>query len=244
MNRIKIFYLFAIVVFITNCHSIDSSSSPELHITFKVDSTKVYNAEDIPKNIFMFSPLGHNNKIWTINTTNPYELDLITGKWSPLNMRFGNVFKRQIREDGIWKDGITGEIYISCFHDGLIRSYPEKDTFDFLKIHPVTSFHPRKKNIALGTANGLYFLNRNENNISVAENFPLDIWVNSIQESNNDTLLINYKYYYHITSNTYGEKILINRNLKKTHTINLYLEESRVNYHLMVLGSVNFITIV
>lgn len=190
----------------TSCQQKDKSSLSDLYISFKVDSIKIYNAKDISKDIFMFSPLGHKDKIWTINTTNPHELDLITEEWKPLTARFGNVFKRQVREDGIWKDDDTGETYISCFHDGLVRYYPEKDTYDFLKIHPVTAFYPRKENIVIGTANGLYFLNRNENNISVAENFPLDIWVNSIQESNNDTLLINYKYYYHITSNEFGEK--------------------------------------
>ncbi len=168
----------------------------------------------------MFSPLGHNDKIWTINTTRPHELDLITGEWSPLSIKFGNVFKRQVREDGIWKDEHSGETYISCFHDGLIRYYPDIDTFEFLRIHPVTAFYPRKKNIVLGTANGLYFLNRNDNNLTVAGNFPLDIWVNSIHELNNDTLIVNYKYYYHITTTAFGEK-----NISKPKS------EERANYN-------------
>ncbi len=205
VERTMIFYLFGIIAIFTSCQQKDKSSLSDLHITFKVDSIKIYNAEDISMNLFMFSPLEEKNKIWTINTTNPYELDLITEEWTPLKVRIGDMIKGQIREDGIWRDKYTDDIYISCFHHGLLRYYPEKDTFDFLEIHPVTAFYPRKENIVIGTANGLYFFNRNENNISVAENFPLEIWVNSIQESSNDTLFINYKYYYLITSNEFGE---------------------------------------
>lgn len=195
-----------IIVLLANCHQEDKNSLPISNITFKVDSIKIYKAADIPNNIFMFSPLGHNDKIWTINTTNPHELDLVSGEWTPLTTKFGSVFKRQVREDGIWEDEYTGDIYISCFYDGLIRYYPQIDTFDFIKIHPVTSFHPRNNNVFLGTANGLYLLNRKDNDISVAENFPLDIWVNAIDESGNDSLLVNYKYYYHISSKSFGEK--------------------------------------
>ena len=206
VEKTMMFYLFAIMAIFTSCQPKDESSLSKLYITFKVDSAKIYDAKDIPKNIFIFSPLHSNDKIWTINTQNPHELDLKTGEWSPLTSKFGNVLKRQIREDGIWKDKYTGETYISCFRDGLIRYHHEKDTFALLEIYPVTAFYPRKENIVIGTANGLYFLDRKDNDISVAENFPLDIWVNSIQESSNDTLLINYKYSYHITSNEFGEK--------------------------------------
>jgi hypothetical protein len=206
VERTMMFYLFAIMAIFTSCRPKDESSLSNLYITFKVDSTKIYDAQDVPKGIFIFSPLQSNDRIWTINTQNPHELDLKTGEWSPLTSKFGNVLKRQIREDGIWRDKYTGETYISCFHGGLIRYHPEKDTFALLKIFPVTAFYPRKENIIIGTANGLYFLNRMDNDISVAENFPLDIWVNAIQESSNDTLLINNKYYYHITSNAVSEK--------------------------------------
>jgi hypothetical protein len=211
------YYLFSIIAFLSSCHQEDNSSLSNLYITFKVDSTKIYDAKIVPKGIFIFSPIQYNDKIWTLNTMNPHELDLKTGEWSPLTLIFGNDLKRQIREDRIWRDKYTGETYISCFHDGLIRYLPEKDIFAFLKTYPVTAFYPRKNNIVLGTANGLYFLNRNENEIIVAENFPLDIWVNSIQESNNDTLLLNSKYYYHITSNAFGEKdISISESEKRT----------------------------
>ncbi|MBL0237328.1 MAG: hypothetical protein IPQ02_12135 [Saprospiraceae bacterium] len=168
----------------------------------------------------MFSPLGRKDKIWTFKTEIPYELNLITGEWTPLDMKFGKGFLNQVREEGIWKDDYTGETYISCFREGLVRYYPKKDTFDFLEIHPVTAFYSRKNNIVLGTANGLYFLNRIENKISVAKNFPLDIWVNTIQEAGNDTLFINYRYYYHITSNTFGEKNTDKSTLEKNTNYN------------------------
>lgn len=201
-----IFYLLAILTIFTSFQQKDKSGCPDLFISFKVDSIKIYNAEDISKGLFMFSPLGHKNKIWTINTASPHELDLMSEEWTPLTARFGNALKSQVREDGIWKDEYTGESYISCFHHGLIRYYPEKDTYDFLEIHSVSALYPRKENVVIGTANGLYFLNRKDNDISVAANFPLEIWVNSIQESSNDTLVIDYKYYYHITSNEFGKK--------------------------------------
>jgi hypothetical protein len=227
VERTMIFYLFGIMAIFTSCQQKDKSSLSDLHITFKVDSIKIYNAEDISMNLFMFSPLEEKNKIWTINTTNPYELDLITEEWTPLKVRIGDMIKGQIREDGIWRDKYTDDIYISCFHHGLLRYYPEKDTFDFLEIHPVTAFYPRKENIVIGTANGLYFLNRNENKISVAENFPLDIWVNSIQELSNDTLLINYKYYYHITSNAVSERNIGKSTPEKSTNYNYISQEVR-----------------
>ena len=177
----------------TCCQKKEKSSLSDLYISFKVDSIKIYNVKDISMDIFMFSPLGQKDKIWTINTTSPHELDLITEEWKPLTARFGNVFKEHVLDGAIWKDGYSDEIYFGSFHEGLVRYYPQKDTFDFLEIHPVTAFYPRKENIVIGTANGLYFLNRNTNKISVAENFPLDIWVNSIQELSNDTLLIKYR---------------------------------------------------
>ncbi|MGB5033419.1 MAG: hypothetical protein WBO76_14970, partial [Saprospiraceae bacterium] len=220
VNKVLNYYLFAIVVIYTNCHQKDKINLSNLFITFKVDSIKIYDARNISKNIFMFSPLGRKDKIWTFKTEIPYELNLITGEWTPLDMKFGKGFLNQVREEGIWKDDYTGETYISCFREGLVRYYPKKDTFDFLEIHPVTAFYSRKNNIVLGTANGLYFLNRIENKISVAKNFPLDIWVNTIQEAGNDTLFINYRYYYHITSNTFGEKNTDKSTLEKNTNYN------------------------
>ncbi|MEP7197965.1 MAG: hypothetical protein ABI851_15710 [Saprospiraceae bacterium] len=210
MNRSKILYLLLIISLLTNCHQRDTNSLSSSYISFKVDSIKIYNAKDIPKFTFIFSPLQHKDKIWTINTNNAQELDLKTGVWSPLSLKFGNQLNYQLNEDMIWYDKYTSETYISCFHAGLIRYYPEKDTFDLLKIHSVSAFCSSKENIALGTVNGLYFLNRKNNKINIAENFPLDIWVNSIQELSNDTLFINYKYYYHTTSNSFGEIIICN----------------------------------
>lgn len=230
VERTMIYCLIAIMAIFTSCQQKVNSSLSDLYISFKVDSTKIYNVKDIPKNIFMFSPLGHKDKLWTINTTNPHELDLITEEWKPLTARFGNVFKGQVREDGIWKDSYTDETYISCFYDGLVRYYPQKDTFDFLEIHPVTAFYPRMENIVIGTANGMYFLNRNKNKILVAENFPLDIWVNSIQELSNDTLLINYKYYYHITSNAVSEKNIIKSTPEKSTNYNYISQDVRSKF--------------
>jgi len=206
VERTRLYCFFIIMAIFTSCQKKEKSSLSDLYISFKVDSIKIYNVKDISMDIFMFSPLGQKDKIWTINTTSPHELDLITEEWKPLTARFGNVFKEHGLDGAIWKDGYSDEIYFGCFHEGLVRYYPQKDTFDFLEIHPVTAFYPRKENIVIGTANGLYFLNRNTNKISVAENFPLDIWVNSIQELSNDTLLINYKTYYHSSSNALIEK--------------------------------------
>lgn len=209
MNK-TVSFLMLVIILIIICFAFSCEKKYEdgietSKISFKVDSILLYNVKNIPKNIFMFSPLIQHDKIWTINTPNPHELDLKTGEWLPLISKFGDVFKRQVREDGIWKDSYTGDTYISCFHDGLIRYYHNKDSFDFLKTQPVTSFYPKEKQIILGTTNGLLFFNRRDNKITIADNFPLDVWVNSIHELTNDTLIINLKNYFHIPSSSYGE---------------------------------------
>lgn len=157
MNRIFFYFLSGIIAICTSCQADKKNIVSDLLITFNVDSIRIYDAKKIPKNIFIFSPLGHKDKIWTTGT-NPYELDLVTGRWSPLTDRFGNHKERlHLNPESIWKDNFTNEIYVGNFENGLFRFHPEKETIDFYKIRYVTDLHPSKKNIVIGTANGLFF---------------------------------------------------------------------------------------
>lgn len=206
MRKPRLLFLMAMVLAFSACDRDNESTQPNMRITFQVDSMKVYEAKGLHIYSFIFSPLNQYDKIWTTSTANPHALDLKTGLWMPLAVKFGDALKRKISNDGIWKDDYTGETYISCLNDGLIRYYPDKDTFDFLKIYPVTAFHARPQSIVLGTANGLYFLNRLDNSVAVAENFPLEIRVGDIQALTNDSLLVNKKYYYHVPSKAFGNR--------------------------------------
>lgn len=220
MNRIFFYFISVIIAIYPSCHADKKILGPDLFISFNVDSIRIYDAKNIPKDIFIFSPLVNKDKIWTTGT-NPNELDLKTGLWSPLTNKFGNQKERlHLNPESIWKDNFTKEIYIGNFENGLIRFHPEKETVDFYKLRYVTELHPSKKNIVIGTVNGLFFLNRNENKLNIAKNFPIDIRVNSIQELSNDTLSINYRYYYHLPTNKFGEKFTNN-----------YVPEPEMNYN-------------
>lgn len=210
MDGIKTLFFYAWVVLIAGCAQIEEVCISKLFISFEVDSLKTYPAENIPKNTFMFSPVDPYDKIWISNASTPYELDLKTGVWTSLTARFGNIAVNQLREDRIWKDNFTGETYIGCFPDGFIRYYPDKDTFDILKITNLSAFYPEREIIVLGTYNGLFLLNKKDRKIRIAENFPIEIGVNSIQGSGADTLMINHLYYYHIPTKAFGRSVAEN----------------------------------
>jgi len=195
-----VFTLFVLAILLISCKNHkDQKTEPNEYISFKVDSIVIYDASGIPKNEFIFSPISKQNKIWTINTDHIHELDLVSGKWAPLTSKFGDEFKRQVRNDGIWKDTFTDDVYISCFYDCLIQYKIEEDTFYKIDIHPVTSFFARQSDILLGTANGLFFLNRKFRTIEKAPNFPNDIWVGKINKIGKDSLSINNgKYIYEL----------------------------------------------
>ncbi len=204
MYDIKALFLYAWVMLIAGCSHKKDCIIPKLHISFKVDSSKIYPAENIPKSTFMFSPVEQYDKIWVSGPSTLYELDLMTGRWTSLTARFGNIITNQVSIEGIRKDDYTGETYIGCFPEGLIRYYPDKDTFDIIRVQNLATFLPEEKTLVLGTHSGLYLLNKKDNNIRLAENFPIDIRVFSIQKSGTDTLLINHTYYYHIPSKAFG----------------------------------------
>ncbi len=202
-----IFLIPLLILSLSNCNSDKEHPKNEPYTTFKVDSIKTYPAEGIPKNRFMFSPLSEKNKIWTINTANIHELDLKTGEWIPLSKKYDKGFIRQVNESGIWKDSVLNEVFISLFHDCLLYFDLKKDTFFKYDIHPVTALINAKDKAIIGTANGLYFINKIDKTISQAPGFPLDFWVSSIDIVNNDSISLNEgKLYYKVDVSNFEKK--------------------------------------
>ena len=163
ISRFNIVIVFALFAITFGCRNEPIGDSNTFYITFFVDSIKIYDAKDIPKHEFMFSPISHKDKIWTTGAYNPYELDLKTGSWTPLKTKYSDQIKGQLNEELIWNDTSNGDTYISLFDKGLLRYLKAKDTFEYLDVLPVTALLPRKNEIVIGTANGLYFLNRKDN---------------------------------------------------------------------------------
>ncbi len=207
ISRFTYIFVFALFAITFGCRNESIVDLDKFYISFVVDSIKIYDAKDIPKQEFMFSPLAQVDKIWMTGTTNPYELDLKTGLWTPLKTKYGDLLKDQFNEGSIWNDPYTGDSYISLFDKGLLRYLNAKDTFEYLDIKPVTALLPRKNEIVIGTANGLFFLDRKNNKITVANNFPVDFRVTSIHELQNDTLIINNVKYYDIPTSKMGFRI-------------------------------------
>ncbi len=186
-------------------HPSEEPIKNDIHISFDVDSLIVYTADSIPKFTFLFSPIETKDILWT--TGSPmYELDLKSGKWTALYVKYGKEFKQHVNENKIWKDTITGDTYIGLSNSGLFHFEPKSGKFEIIKVQFVSSFYPLDLNILLGTANGLFYLNRKDGKFSRALNFPFGIWVNAIKYINHDSILLNdgeyTSYVYNAKTNT------------------------------------------
>ncbi len=174
------------------CHSNNQPDiKPSLYdskISFHIDSFKVYTFKD---NLykFIFSPLAKQDKIWTIDDQ-IFELDLKTGHYFPLYEKYGYEFKDRINETNIWRDSINEDVYIGVRYH-LFRFNMKEDTFYRYEISNVTTIYPMASKILLGTANGLYFLDRKNYKISKARNVPIDQRIEKLKCINQDSVLIN-----------------------------------------------------
>ena len=167
--QFSLMLLFSIAVF--SCKSEEIVAVSATKISFVVDSIKVYPSKQMTSNDFIFSPLTNLDKIWTINTNNIQELDLITGEWIALSDKYGKGFKQSVREERIWKNHAEREVFISLFLDGLFYFDLKRDTFYRFEINSVTALVSSKDRIIAGTANGEIFNIDKENLKATKEPF-------------------------------------------------------------------------
>lgn len=99
-------------------------SKPKNKISFVVDTIKVYPAESIPANNFIFSPAGDLDKIWAVSGNNINELDLITGDWTSLSWEYNKRAKARVLKTGVLPDTLKPWLYDK--HDSLANRLPGK----------------------------------------------------------------------------------------------------------------------
>ena len=144
----KYHYLFFLIIpicLLIGCNSekdevVTQESSDLPFLSFQVDSFEFYpHYNRIPSNIgeFIFSPLGEQDKIWTINIQGLHELDLKTGQWSSLGEKYYTGLKAAVRDQDIWVSPRTQDTYISLSRDGLLHFDRSQDTMIKYDIHPV-----------------------------------------------------------------------------------------------------------
>ncbi len=233
---IKLF-TFGSLFYFSSCNTNHGFLSQDVLLSFVVDSFKTYDLDNkIVNDHFIFSPLSKVDKIWATNKSDPHELDLLTGKWTSLQDIYGMEFRKVIRPESIWKDNFTNDVYFSYFQDKLIRYNSERDTFESINLKTVTALLPLKDLIVIGTADGLYFLNRSTNTFQVARNLPLDLWVNSIEELKTGTLVINNRNTYDIHLEKFSSNFLDESNEympKLNDRISVQLGTSTINFKVI-----------
>ncbi len=164
-------------------HSCKHVNSKFNYTNFYVDSIKTIQFDY--GSIFVKSPFEETNKIWISG----YELDLDTEKKILLSEKYD----KSLRTDNLqnsWKDLKTGELFIGIFHEYLLYFDKEKNKKIF-NIKTVQSLLNGEKKILVGSADGLYEINKESTSINKIKGISENLWINNLQILNHDTLLIN-----------------------------------------------------
>lgn len=188
----NIFYqLVFISLVISGCRQEDEGVKAHVFYTGVVDSIKVFQFSKGVGGDFMFNPLTGQDKIWTLNYTAPLELDLHTGEWTPLSESYHERLSGGMYGEPIWKDSLTNEVFITNFHEGLIHFPCDGSPISFYQIQSAQSVLNAEDEIVIGTAGGLYTVDKQNKTILKVPDFPMDVWVNDVEVLNEDTLVIN-----------------------------------------------------
>ncbi len=201
MRKLLVFILTFLVI---SCKTDSLQKDNKPFISININEKAKFTNDTIGIEDFMFSPID-SNTIWTFNTNGPsYELKLTDGSWSKLDKKFG-IYLYGLKKHDIHKDTVENElIWISNFHRGLIAYNIEKDTLsEFKDLHPISSICFLKKDVIIGTWNGLFKIDRVQKEVVKSESIA-EINIGKIEKINENILLINNKFEY----NYHTDKIL------------------------------------
>ena len=190
MGIIKLLALgFFILIFCMACrpsHPIEYS-----RITVAVDSTRSYSLDSLSLNGFEFSPLPENDIIWVYTNKGLHQLNLVSGAWMPFRERFHLGPTVQLPLTEIWKDSITQEVFCFEFHRNLFYNPIQPDTFYQWSLEGLTCLMNTKDEILVGTAKGLFYINKRNLKISKSPDISLKTWIHDMEAMGQDTLSIN-----------------------------------------------------
>ena len=156
-----------------------------------VDSIKVYPSSQSFAGEFLFDPVTGKDKIWSLNYSAPYELDLLTGKWTALSEKYHSRLKGTLYGDPIWKDSLTNDVFIINANEGLIHFPCDNSEIRFYPVQGAQCVLNTEDKILIGTTYGLYTIDKQNNRVMKVPGFPMDVWVNDIKVLNQDTVIIN-----------------------------------------------------
>lgn len=208
MKGRKKYFIFLMIVFWkfiviaqNTCNYYD-----KLLISFNIDSSKTIEFEENQIGNYFPSPFYSQDVMWTER----YEWNIRSSKFTKLSELYGEALKnKDIHKNMVWKDRFTDDSYIGLFNDKLLRFNKNKSNYDTLNIKYLTSFLDLKNYILFGTFNGLYLMYRNTNKIIYEDKLPQNIIINSIENYNEDTVIINSIFLYDTKNLTIQKKTII-----------------------------------
>ncbi|MGE5354689.1 MAG: hypothetical protein ACM3PT_00480 [Deltaproteobacteria bacterium] len=207
MNINKKILIISMILFwrFTSDSQINCVSHDKLLISFMIDSSKTIEFEENKIGNYFPSPFYSQDVMWTER----YEWNIRSTKFTKLSELYGEALKnKDIHKNMVWKDRFTDDVYIGIF-DKLLRFNKNKLNYDTLNIKHLTSFLDLNNYILFGTFNGLYLMYRNTNKIIYEDKLPQNIIINSIENYNEDTVIINSIFLYDTKNLTVQKKTTI-----------------------------------
>ena len=197
MNNYLFVWFVLSMILVLGCapneQEMNSSTNLDFPVKFtgKVDSIRVYAADQDILSEFIFSPLTGKDKVWISGYDTPIELDLHTGESAPLSTLYHEQLSSPFQIESIWKDSLTNEVFITLFHKGIVHFPCDGGPVTFYPVQGIQSVLNTKNEIIAGTAKGLYAIDKMNKNTVKVPGCPMDVWVKDIRVLHNDTLLIN-----------------------------------------------------
>lgn len=202
---------YIIIVLLTASFSVSCQSkvsSPQKK--FETSSRVYFSNDSLQINNILFSPLD-NSKLWTVNTNGTtYEFSPADSTWKNLKNNFGE-YAKGLKASNIMQDTFDENlVWLANFSKGLIAySKKNKSYTNFDKIKTVTAALYLDTAIIIGTWKGLYTIDRKTQEVAKSATIA-EIMINSIEELNHETLLINQKYKYDYKSDELVNSVLKN----------------------------------
>lgn len=163
---------------------------------FETSSRVYFSNDSLQINNILFSPLD-NSKLWTVNTNGTtYEFSPADNTWKNLKYKFGK-YSQGLKVSYIMLDTFDENlVWIANFRKGLI-AYSKQNksytSFDQIKYVTVALFLDRT--VIIGTRQGIYTIDRKTQEVTKSSAIA-EIAIDSMEELNHETLLINQKYKY------------------------------------------------
>ena len=168
-----------------------STSTPYNHISFNVDSIKTIVFDSLNSGTFIFSPIEEKDHVWYFGGTNKYDINLLTNERVLLEKKYPTLDLSQVDPLEIWKDSIRSEVFIASFHGKKFIRYNtlENKTYNY-PISSVTSCINSNNILLVGTASGLFIVDKNSGHFHRSLDVPIELWVKDM-EVKGDNILIN-----------------------------------------------------